>query len=63
MVEMTRRPIVEKQIILAVGGILVVLLSIGASLSGWSGEEVRRIVKDQFNAEQLVICWHAKPMG
>ena len=62
MVEMTKRPVVEKQIILAVGGILVVLLSIGASLSGWSGEEVRRIVKDQFNAEQLVIARSVKSL-
>ena len=62
MVEMTKRPIVEKQIILAVSGILVVLLSIGASLSAWSGEEVRRIVKDQFNAEQLVIARSVKSL-
>ncbi len=60
MTEFTKRPVVEKQIILAVTGILVVLLSIGASLSGWSGEEVRRIVKDQFNAEQLVIARSVK---
>ena len=56
MTEVTKRPVLQKQIILAVAGIAMVLLSIGVSLSLWSGEEVQHIVKDQFNAEQLVVA-------
>ncbi len=60
MAELTKRPVVEKQIILAVAGILVVFLSIGVSLNSWSGEDVRQIVKNQFNAEQLVVARSVK---
>lgn len=56
MNDVTKRPVVEKQIILVVAGLALVFLSIGVSLSHWSGREVQQIVKDQFNAEQLVVA-------
>ena len=57
-----RRPKIKKNVLIVVSAIALLFLGAGAVLGLWSAREMRELVADQFNAQQLVIARHASSL-
>ncbi|MCJ7593190.1 MAG: ATP-binding protein [Desulfobacterales bacterium] len=57
-----KRPKIEKNILLAVSFAALFFLAAGAALGLWSTREMREVVVDQFNEQQLVIAGHVSTL-
>jgi len=53
-----QRPKINRTVLILVSAVALVLLSAGAGLGLWSAGEMRDLVADQFNQQQLVIARH-----
>ena len=57
-----KRPKIKKNVLIVVSAIALLFLGAGAVLGLWSAREMRELVADQFNAQQLVIARHASSL-
>ncbi|MFH1481475.1 MAG: hypothetical protein ABIG67_09410, partial [Pseudomonadota bacterium] len=57
-----KRPKIEKNLLLAVSFTALFFLAAGAALGLWSTREMKEVVVDQFNEQQLVIARHVSTL-
>ncbi len=53
-----KRPRIERNVIIVVSAVALFFLAAGALLGIWSAGEMRELVSEQFNAQQLVLARH-----
>ena len=57
-----KRPRIKKNVLVIVSAIALLFLTAGAVLGLWSAREMRELVAEQFNEQQLVIARHASAL-